>query len=139
MSKGKTVCDTCTTISEFLTCVAALDAEGASHLFAEEIEWDVAAVGSLPWGGHRRRGTEVAEYFKTMWSYFEIEKSVVRVDQLLIEGMDGVALGVFNHVAKTTGNAFTTAFAMHIKVVGGRIVQLRLYEDTYTVAAAFGV
>lgn len=133
------MCDTCSTISDFLNRVGELDADGASQLFAEEIEWDVPAAGSLPWGGHRSRGTEVADYFKTMWSFFEIEKSVVRVDQLLIEGMDGVALGVFNHVAKTTGTAFTTAFAMHIRVVGGRIVQLRLYEDTYAVAAAFGV
>jgi hypothetical protein len=116
-----------------------MDADGASNLFAERIEWDVPAAGSLPWGGHRTRATELADYFKTMWSFFEIEKSVVRVDQLIIEGMDGVVLGVFNHVAKTTGKSFTTPFAMHIKVVVGRIVQLRLYEDTYTAAAAFDV
>lgn len=133
------MCDTCTTISEFLTRVEAFGADGASHLFAEEIEWDVPAAGHLPWVGHRTQASEVADYFKTMWSFFEIEKSVVRVDQLIIEGIDGVVLGAFNHVAKTTGRSLATAFAMHMQVVGCRIVLLRLYEDTYTVAAAFGV
>lgn len=132
------MCDTCSTISEFLTRVGDLDAVGASQLFADEITWDVPATEGLPWGGHRTRPSEVADYFKTMWSFFEIEKSVVQIDQMIIEGMDGVALGRFSHVAKTTAKPFATAFAMHMKVISGRIVQLQLYEDTYTVAKAFG-
>ncbi|MEP6945914.1 MAG: nuclear transport factor 2 family protein [Acidobacteriota bacterium] len=135
----KPVCDTCTTISEFLTRISNFDADGASNLFADEIEWDVPAAGGLPWGGHRTRPAEVADYFKTMWSFFESEKSVVDVTRMIVEGMDGVALGTFKHVAKTTGKSFITAFALHVKVIAGRIVQLRLYEDTYTVAKAFSI
>jgi ketosteroid isomerase-like protein len=74
-----------------------------------------------------------------MWSYFHLERSRVKLDKLIVEGEEAVALGIFSHVANATEQPFTTPFALHVTVKDGAITALQLYEDTYVVGKAFGV
>jgi ketosteroid isomerase-like protein len=46
--------------------------------------------------------------------------------------------GTFSHVIKSTGGSFTTPIALHLKVEGGKITYLHLYEDTLLISQAFG-
>jgi ketosteroid isomerase-like protein len=119
--------------------LADWDAEGVSELFAEEIDWYVPTAPALPWGGARAHRSEVRDFFETMWAHFDTDHSKLGLEQLLIDGEDAVALGSFSHVARTTGERFTTPVALHMRVKDGKVTRLYLYEDTYAVAKAFGV
>jgi ketosteroid isomerase-like protein len=63
----------------------------------------------------------------------------MRIDRVVVEGEDAVALGTFSHVAKATGRPFTTPIAMHLGVKDGLVTRFSFYEDTWAVGAAFGV
>jgi ketosteroid isomerase-like protein len=105
--------------------LGAMDPDGVAALFAETIDWYVPAASDLPWTGHRSRRANVPDYFHTMWSHFHLEKSQVKLDQLLMEGEDAVAFGTFSHVTKTTEQPFTTPFALHLKIKDGAITALQ--------------
>ena len=131
--------DTRSTVNEFFRRIGLMDADGVAALFAEAIDWYVPGSSDLPWTGHRSRREDVPDYFRTMWSHFHLEKSNVKLDQLLIEGEDAVAFGTFSHVTNTTERPFSTPFALHVKIKDGAITTLQLYEDTYVVGRVFGV
>jgi ketosteroid isomerase-like protein len=131
--------DTRGTVNEFFLRLGAMDAEGLAALFAETIDWYVPGATNLPWTGHRTRRGDVPDYFRTLWSHLHLEMSQAKLDQLIIEGDDAIALGTFSHVAKTTERPFSTPFALHLKIQDGSITLLQLYEDTYVVGKAFGV
>jgi hypothetical protein len=131
--------DTRAVVGELFRRLSEWDADGVGKLFAEEIQWYVPTAPGLPWGGHRSSSGEVADFFQTMWGHFHVDQSELQIEQLVVEGEDAVALGTFSHVAKSTGLRFTTPVALHLKVSGGLVTRLYLYEDTYAVAKAFGV
>lgn len=126
-------------INTFFARLGAQDAEGVAALFAADIDWFVPGPPSLPWTGRRTRREQVPEYFHTMWSHFALDHSRAQIDKLLLDGEDAVAVGRFSHVARATGQAFSTPFAMHLTVKDGAITALHLHEDTYAVGKAFGV
>jgi ketosteroid isomerase-like protein len=105
----------------------------------ETIDWYVPGPTDLPWTGLRNRRADMPDYFRTKWSHFHLEKSQVKLDQLLIESGDALALGTFSHVTNTTERPSNTPFALHLKIKDGAITALQLYEDAYVVGKAFGV
>lgn len=106
-------------------------------LFAEDIDSHVAGNPALPWTGHRSRRSEVADFFRTMWSHFEAGKSTSTLDSIVIVGDEAVIFASFAHTASSTGRAFRTPVAMHVKAGDGKIVTMRLYEDTWAVSNTF--
>ena len=124
-------------ISSYLQRLADRDADAIAALFAEEIDWHVAGNTALPWTGHRSHRSEIADYFRTMWPHFEPGKSMSTLDKLVIAGDDAVLFATFTHTAATTGRVFQTPVAMHLTVTDGKIVTMRLYEDTWAVSNAF--
>ncbi|WP_051676357.1 nuclear transport factor 2 family protein [Polaromonas glacialis] len=138
-AKAANATDIRSLINTFFTRLGAQDAEGVAALFAEDIDWFVPGPQALPWTGQRTRREQVPAYFRTMWSHFELAHSRAQIDKLLFDGEDAVALGRFSHVARSTGQAFSTPFAMHLTVKNGAITALHLHEDTYAVGKAFGV
>lgn len=127
--------DTRSTVNEFLGRLGAMYADGVAALFAETIDWHVPGSPELPWTGRRTRRADVPVYFRTMWSYFHLERSQVKLDKVIVEGEDAGALGIFSHVTNTTEQPF----ALHVTVKDSAITALQLYEDTYVAAKAFGV
>jgi uncharacterized protein len=124
-------------ITSFLQGLGAQDAEGIQALFADDIDWFVPGSNELPWTGTRSRGSDVAEYFRTLWAGLEPGKSIVAPGKVLISGGDAVVFAHFTHTAAPTGRVFETPVAIHLQVVGGKIVRLHLYEDTLAVSEAF--
>lgn len=126
------------TVAEtFVERLGKQDPDGIQELFAEEIDWYVPGSDALPWTGRRTRREEVAPYFTTMWPHFEPGRSKVVLERVIVDGGDVVLLAVWTHTVVATGKEFTTPAAMHLRVEDGRIVRMRLYEDTLTVNEAF--
>ncbi len=121
----------------FLDRLGAQDAEGIQALFAENIDWFVPGSSDLPWTGRRAHGSEVADYFRTLWAGLEAGKSIIEPGKVLISGNDGVVFAHFTHTAAPTGRVFETPVALHLEVADGRIATLHLYEDTLAVKEAF--
>jgi len=124
-------------ITSFLERLGAQDAEGIQALFADDIDWVVPGNSELPWTGTRSRGSDVAEYFRTLWAGLEPGKSIVAPGKVLISGDDGVVFAHFTHTAAPTGRVFETPVALHLGAADGKIVSLHLYEDTLAVSKAF--
>ena len=60
------------------------------------------------------------------------------VHEVVVDGADAVALGVFAQTVRATGRRLTTPVALHITVGDeGLINWFRLYEDSHAVATAF--
>lgn len=123
---------------KLLAAIGAHDLNGLTDLFAEEIDWFVPGSSTLPWTGRRTRGHEAADFFAVMWPYYVADKSMAEVHEILADGTSAVILGTFSHVIRETGRSFTTPVALHLKVDGGKITHLQLYEDTLLISQAFG-
>jgi len=92
--------DTKSVVLECFRRLGTWDADAVGELFADEVDWNVPAIGSLRWTGRRSRRVEIPAYFKTMWSHFLTEHSRVVSDILLVDGDDAVQLGTFHHVTR---------------------------------------
>jgi uncharacterized protein len=126
------------TLQELVGRLSRFQADGAAELFAETVDWDVPGARTVPWTGPRHTRCEVADYFTTLWSVCDTAQTENTVHKVVIDGADAVALGVFAQTVRSTGRRLTTPVAMHITVGDdGLINLLRLYEDSYAVAAAF--
>jgi uncharacterized protein len=126
------------TLQELVGRLSRFQADGAAELFAETVDWDVPGARTVPWTGPRHTRGEVADYFNTLWSVCDTAQTENIVHKVVIDGADAVALGVFAQTVRSTGRRLTTPVALHITVADdGLINSLRLYEDSYAVAAAF--
>ncbi|MGC4942632.1 nuclear transport factor 2 family protein [Kribbella sp. DT2] len=128
---------TLSVVQDFLTRLAAQDADAVGELFADDIDWQVPGNPSLPWTGAREHGSDVPVFLRTMWSHFVEGRSEVRLDDIAVDGETAVVFAQLTHTAAPTGRPFTTAAALRFRVVDGQIVKLHLYEDTHAVSAAF--
>ncbi|NIC39383.1 SnoaL-like domain-containing protein [Halomonas desiderata] len=123
---------------QLLECIGAQDLDGMQALFADEIQWFVPGSSELPWTGRRTRGSQVADFFAVMWPYYVPGKSSAEVAEIISDDKNAVILGTFSHTIERNGRAFTTPVALHLKVDGGKVTHLQLYEDTLLISQAFG-
>ncbi|MDX2816539.1 nuclear transport factor 2 family protein [Streptomyces sp. PA03-5A] len=124
-------------VEKFFGLLATGDPDAVTEVFAEEIDWYVPGSSSLPWTGHRHRGSDVADYMRTLVANIVPEKNVDQVEALLVDGDHAVMLGRFTRVAKSTGRIYEMPIAMHFQVAGDKIVKMYLYEDTLKVSEAY--
>jgi ketosteroid isomerase-like protein len=129
-----TLVTTKTVVTAFLQNLAQQNADGIEACFADEIQWSVPGDPALSWVGHRTRGSQVADYFRSMWPHFVTGQSTASVEKLLFSGNDPVLLGTFSHTVVSTRRSFSTPVAMHMQVENGKIVKLALCEDTWLVS-----
>lgn len=123
---------------QLLAAIGAHDLDGLAALFAEEVDWFVPGSSALPWTGRRTHGSQAADFFAVMWPYYLADRSTAEIHEIMSDGSSAVVLGSFSHVVRDTGRAFTTPVALHIKVEGGKITHLQLYEDTLLITQSFG-
>ena len=124
-------------VTRFLQALGSKDADGVGALFADEIDWYVPGNPGLPWTGSRTRGSEVADYFRTMWPHFDPAKSTVELNKLVVSGEDAVIFATFGHTALSTGRSWVTPAVLHLVVADGKFVRMHLSEDTEAVTKAF--
>lgn len=123
---------------KLLECIGGQDLDNMQKLFADEIDWYVPGASSLPWTGRRTRASEVPDFFSVMWPHYVPGKSGADISDIVADDRNAIIIGTFSHVIAENGNSFTTPVALHLKVEGGKIVHLQLYEDTLLITQAFG-
>ena len=126
-----------TVINTFLKRLTDRDPDGIAQLFSEEIDWYVPGDPALPWVGHRNKRADVADYFRTMWPHFQQGKSTTKLEKIVVAGEDAVLFANFKHTAASTGRSWETPVALHLTILGDKIVRLHLYEDMLAVGNAF--
>lgn len=124
---------------KLLECIDRHDLAGINDLFADDIDWFVPGSSALPWTGRRTRGSQASDFFAVMWPHYVPGRSSATVDDIVSDDENVIVLGSFSHVIESNGNAFATPVALHLKVAGGKIVRLQLYEDTLLISQAFGL
>ena len=92
---------------------------------------------AIAWSGARSHRSEVADYFKVMWSHFDLGQSVTELDSILFSGNGAVVFARFSNTAATTGRRFETPVAMRLAVEDGKIITMHLHEDTWAVSQGF--
>ncbi|MEU2736057.1 nuclear transport factor 2 family protein [Streptomyces sp. NPDC007095] len=136
-SAARTRRRTASSVAKFLGLLAGGDLDKVTAVFADDIDWYVPGSASLPWTGARTKGSEVADYFRTLGANIVPEKNVDDIEALLIDGDHAVMLGRFTRDARGTGRTYITPIAMHLQVADDKIVKLHLHEDTLAVAEAY--
>ncbi|MEU8079618.1 nuclear transport factor 2 family protein [Catellatospora citrea] len=113
-------------VDEYLARLAEGDAERIAELFADEVECYVAASEAAPWMASRGLA---ADFLRLTMPRFELGRSTVEADKVLVDGTDAVVLGHFIHVIKPTGRRLSSPVAIHLSVSAGRITSMHMYED----------
>jgi ketosteroid isomerase-like protein len=123
-------------ITSFLQNVGAGDADAVAALFADTVDWKVAGNSALPWIGVRTERSQIADYFRTMWSQFA-GPGTAEVHNILIDGGEGVLIATIGNSSVSTGRAFETPVAMYFRIEDRKIAKMHLYEDSWAVSNAF--
>ena len=134
--------DTRTTVTALLGRIAAGDDDGIAALFAEQIDWrlDWPAQGhsALPWIRPRATRADAVEHFRELRAHHVPEKDASTVERILVDGADAVVLATIAQTVLATGQPYTAACALHLTVEDGQITRYHVYEDSLSVARAFG-
>lgn len=125
-----------TVAEEFFKRLGSRDPEGASALFAEEVDFLCAGSDRVPWLRPWRSRSDMALFFETMFESFEPDATRVDVTSFLVDGADAVVMGRVSQRLRSNGVAFTIPFALHVTVVDGKLTRYHVYEDSLTVALA---
>jgi len=139
----QTAATTRAVIEELLRRMGEGSPESIAELYAQEsdwlLDWPEAEHGrpATPWIRHRSTRAEVVEHYRQLIDYHVPEQAATTVDEVLIDGDDGVVFGTIRQTARSTGRPYSAAFALRLTVRNGRIVRNHVYEDSLAVAQAF--
>ncbi|MBF8187417.1 nuclear transport factor 2 family protein [Nonomuraea sp. K274] len=128
------------TVEELLRRIGAGDHDRTAELFADRIDWQLnwPAQGhpSVPWIRPRAGRGDMAEHFRMLDACHVPEKNGTSVTRILVDGDDAVVLGEIAQTVRATGEAYTSAFALHLTVENGLVTRYHIYEDSLTIARA---
>jgi ketosteroid isomerase-like protein len=110
------------------------DLAGVLSALAEDVEWEMA--GPAPFAGRRLGREGVQGFFVDLLGAVKIE--MFEVDAVVGDGEQVVVLGRERCTAKRTGRSYEQHWAHAYTVREGKVVAVRLYEDTQAQAVAFG-
>ncbi|GAA2795185.1 nuclear transport factor 2 family protein [Saccharopolyspora taberi] len=128
------------TAEEFLRRIGEPDRIG--ELFADDVEWRLSwpagAHPATPWIRERSTRAEAADHFRELAGFHVPEHNGSGVSRILVDGDDAVILCEIRQRARPTGRDYTAMCALHLTVEDGLIVRYDVYEDSLSVARAFG-
>jgi ketosteroid isomerase-like protein len=101
-----------------------------------DVEWVNAGFLAVPCARRRRGLGEVSEFFSTLAATVDVQSFEPK--EFFASGDRVVVLGAWSGRAKTTGKPFASDWTMAWTVKAGKVTWFRSYEDTHTIAAAFG-
>jgi ketosteroid isomerase-like protein len=110
------------------------DLAGVLSALADDVVWEMA--GTAPFAGRRDGLAEVQGFFVELMGAVKIE--MFEVDAVVGDGELVVAMGRERCRATRTGGSYEQHWAHAYTVRDGKVVSVRLYEDTQAQAAAFG-
>jgi ketosteroid isomerase-like protein len=111
------------------------ESEQVAALFADEVDWFIPGNQVVaPWLGRRGTRTEVAEFYRLLWS--AVTPLGADLQHLLVDGEVAVATGEFTSRMNRTGRVLESPFSIVFLVRDGRIVRYRLLEDSHGVVVS---
>ncbi|MET9558731.1 nuclear transport factor 2 family protein [Streptomyces tauricus] len=123
-------------VQEYLAARLAGDTGRLVALFAERVDWMLAANPTVPWIRPRSTAVECGEQFKDIMKYTVPEDARASVDTLLVDGTDAVLMGQLSGTVRATGKSFEGPFALRLTFENGRITRHHLYENSLSIAEA---
>jgi uncharacterized protein len=110
------------------------DLAGVLNALADDVVWEMA--GTAPFAGRREGRAGVQQFFVDLMGAVKIE--MFEVDAVIGDGEQVVVLGRERCTATQTGCGYEQHWAHAYTVRDGKVVAVRIYEDTEAQAAAFG-
>lgn len=104
-------------------------------LLAEDIVWYIPGPAEVPFAGERRGHEGMRQFLQALGGSVEFEQFEPR--EFVAQGDKVIALGSERGRVKSTGRVYENPWALVFTVRGGRVAELRSYEDTAAVAEAF--
>ncbi|WKX71841.1 nuclear transport factor 2 family protein [Streptomyces sp. XD-27] len=124
------------TVEEYLSRVAGRDPELIAAMYAERVDWMVAANPAVPWIRPRSTRADVAGHWADLDAHTVPEAAEVTLEAFLVDGPEAVLTGHVAGTVRATGKTFRSPFALRLTVEDGLIVRHHVYEDSLAVAAA---
>jgi ketosteroid isomerase-like protein len=122
-------------VQAFFQRLAAREPEPIADLFASEIDWLVPGDQTVaPWLGRRQARQDVVDFYRLLFE--SVEPIGAELQHLLVDGEVAIATGEFASRMRRTGKIVESPFAVDFTVRNGRIVRLRLLEDSQAVVRA---
>lgn len=125
------------TADKFFEYIGAKNPEKIASMVSENVDWYIFESKYMPWTGHRSKREEVAELFKTLFSYFIDGSEKLEAQSFLLRGNEVVVFGTIERTVKKTGKHFKMPLAIHITVENNLISKFSLYEETLIIEKAF--
>jgi uncharacterized protein len=105
------------------------------HAMADDVQWEMP--GPAPFSGSRKGLAAVQQFFQELAAAVNIEK--FEVDFMVAEGENVVVMGRERSTVRATGRTGEHHWAHAWTVRDGKVVHVRLYEDTHMQATMFAV
>jgi len=125
------------TVEKFFEYVGAKDTEKISSVISEKVDWYIFESKYMPWTGHRTKREEIAELFRTLFTYFVEGSDKFEAQSFLLRGNEVAVFGFVERTVKKTGKHFKMPFAMHMTIKDNLISQFSMYEETLIIEKAF--
>jgi uncharacterized protein len=109
------------------------DLAGVLNALADDVVWEMA--GTAPFAGRREGRAGVQEFFADLMGAVKIE--MFEVDAVIGDADLVVVLGRECCTATRTGRGYEQHWAHAYTVREGKVVSVRIYEDTQAQAEAF--
>ena len=104
------------------------------NVVADEVDWNNSKSPELPYGGHYSDRAGVQRFFDNIAKAVTVRSFEPK--SYATAGDAVFAVGTWAGTAKATGKTFETDWIMHWIIKNGKVVYLRVYEDTAITAAA---
>lgn len=125
------------TAEKFFGFIDAKNPEKIASMVAENVDWYIFESKYMPWTGHRHKREEIAELFKTLFSYFIDGSEKLEAKSFMVQGNEVAVFGTIERTVKKTGKHFKMPLAIHLTVENNLITKLSLYEETLIIEKAF--
>lgn len=124
------------TVDKFFEYVGAKNPDKIASMVAENVDWYIFESKYMPWTGHRSKRAEIAELFKTLFSYFIDGSEKLEAQSFLLQGNEVAVFGTIERTVKKTGKHFKMPLAIHITVENNLVSKFSLYEETLIIEKA---
>lgn len=105
------------------------DLDAMMSLFAEDITWTTPGPPELPTAGRRRGHREVAGFFQTLNTHFEIHQFTPH--RFIADGDTVVVTGDEQARSRRTGRPVTVEWCHVFELRDGKVVAFSEYFDTW--------
>ena len=109
------------------------DIEALLALFDENVEWITPGPSDLPTAGRRRGRQQVAEFFQSVNSLFEVQR--FEPEAFVSEGDRVVVLGSETTRVTATGKVLELRWAHAFTVRNGKVSTFEEYQDVSALVA----